>query len=306
MKSLKLYCWCLGLALSVTGVFPSRACAKDVDIVVSGPWAFADDPFNSNHIVLVVVNEEHEVHLMHGDNVYAYWNTPGHFDRVKAGYYSFDFSTQCNGGPSSNARFYPIPGVTDIQSRINNSSRGKRIAISLPRPCSYSEVQPSRVLLADGEKTFTTITKLHYIVDDTTTSARVSSNGDNGETVVTPFNFRSAAGAYQDVALVAGSTTGHFDQKCDHHSGDMFDRSLRFWGQTPVPRLFRGVDASTGQQTNYDFSCKGLVAARSGKPAIVPNQSDTNTPSSSVSSDRRNPSRTDCHAPQLMITMTAK
>jgi hypothetical protein len=269
---------------------------------VSGPWAFTDDPFNASHIVLVVINEEHEVHLIGGDDIYGSWNTPGHFVQVKAGYYSFDFPAQCTGTPSSNMHAYPITGAVDIQSKINNSSRDKRIAISLPRPCKYSEVQPSHVILSDGEKSFTTTMKLQYTVEDTVSAARVSSNGDHGESLATTFNFRSAGNAYQDIALVAGSTQGTFDERCDHHSGDIFDRSLDFWGQPRVQRLFPGVDKNTGQQTKYDFTCKQFTGHGSGRSPILASQVDVKNVVSNVPHDARNPGRTDCHAPQLMIT----
>jgi len=298
--------WFIGLVLSVIVLFPNRICAKEIEIVVSGPWAFTDDPFNSGHIVLIVVNEEHEVHLMGGDSIYIYWNSLGHFVQVKAGYYSFDFPTQCSGTPSSDINPYPVTGVSNIQSRINSSSRDKRIAISVPKPCWYSQVQPSRVILGEGEKSFTTIMKLHYTVEDTIQAARVSSNGDHGETLATAFNFRTAGNGYQDVALVAGSTKGNFDEKCDHHSADIFDRSFDFWGQSRVQRLFPGVDKNTGQQTKYDFTCTRFTGRGNSGPAIAMSQIDVKNGVPDVPGGDKNPSRTDCHAPQLMITGTAK
>lgn len=297
--------------LSTTAILPSQLLAKEVKILVSGPWAYADDPFNSGHIVLIVVTNGHVVHLVGDEDIFTVWNTSGHFEAASTGSYSIDFPTKCTGTATSNIKTYPLPVTSEyLRSRIDKRSSGKRVAISVPKPCSYEQIgQPSEVMLNrigqnEIPSTFSVITLLHYTVEDAVNTAQVTGKGDRGETLKQSPKFKQGGATRQDIAIVAADPSDTPEPTCDQPSADMFDQSLVFWGQPPVLRLFPGVGPN-GEQTTYDFVHCPTSAGQTktsnpgdsrGKHVPAPFTPDATT-------RLIVPSHTDCHSPQMSVTV---
>jgi hypothetical protein len=303
MKKLSL-CWSIGVLLLVITAFQNRLSAKEVEIVVAGPWAFAADPNDPNHVLLIVINYEHKAHFLSGGDVWRWKDANWGYQERDSGYYTALFSTQCTPHANINVKMYPVDKV-DVNLRLNSSMSGSGVAISLPKPCWYEEGYiPSHVMLEDDlhtghEHVFTTIMRLHYTVDDGLTELKFAG-------LKSPIAFKQVAidqGITSPaVSIVVGRTSGGPDKKCDKHSADILDRSLDFWGQSRVHRMFPKLNDDGSQLPGqYDSTCKSYTGSapsngvheglvRADSHGEIRTKSSNDTPM-----EIRSPSRSDCH-----------
>jgi hypothetical protein len=198
----------LPLFLAATFISTATAQTTEAQVIVSGPWAYVEDPKDSSRVVIIAAAS-----LGHlGARIFSGPDDNDEYKRFPdraLGVYRLDIATgQCPGSAATvnPAKPYRIPeaGQPNITAAVIakaiNGKAGQRYAVSLPKPCSYeskgtalAKISPSQITTtaaATKGDSYTTSMVLHYKVS-TSTPAKLTSTPDQGSASSESLPFQS-------------------------------------------------------------------------------------------------------------------
>lgn len=238
--------------------------AQEIQVMVSGPWAYVRDPntVNGDRIVLIAPVSKHHgpVRIFSGEyaDQFAQQTDPV---ISEVGHYTLDFSSPspCKSGAAP-AGTYHLTGVSagDVAKLITGPA--PRFAISLPAPCSYSWQRQdwSKIDVRDPttatETPYTTWMVLHYNMAGTIHAFISGSSDDNTLTYNKRLvDFTNDPGDSPSISIVLGTDSPYdTDRTCDSTSNASFRDAIGLFTNKVPHIIFPEIDAAGKQTHSYD------------------------------------------------------
>src|SRR6185437_792083 len=226
---------------------------SEVEIMVSGPWAYVADPDNTKRIVIIAPDAPHHgpVTIFSGEDAAQYANQIKPFNG-SLGSYNLDFATDCT-STQHPPDTYHIGGVSPDAVRKLIKGPGGRYAISLPIPCSYTVDQSSRFKIDSTDPTkapdvsYANLMILHYSLTGDA-NAVISGAPDGGQPVKDTRAFSSLHdGDPPAISIVFGTDSPwDTDPDCDSTSNISFRKAIALFQPNSglhvlFPRVTRGA-----------------------------------------------------------------
>jgi len=266
---------------------PGLAQSQEVQVLVNGPWTFAQDPDDSSRVVLIALPADHHgpVLIFPGEDASNYV-PQAHSAHRAAGYtrpsypagrYALEFSkADCPANtPPSDGGALPISVKPDLIKQIVNN-RGSyhpntsRYSVSLPAPCYYTHLNqsysriastPGAIASMQGPGTlYTVLMVLHYFVKPTVranlTGEAYDETMEYNDTI--PFAAKTAGHA-PAISIVMPSPQSGSSTDCDSHSLESFV-AMNDLLRTDLYGQFPELDKNNGHQLstyNQDPKCIG-------------------------------------------------
>jgi len=285
---------------------------NNVEIELAGPWSYVQDPADQSRIYVIAPVMGHKMAVFTGDNAYVF-STPL---MPSPGAHRLDFATApCNSQTTGEHPLYAIDGVAP-QTITDALASPNVYVLSLPKPCSYQINDRSRfkfnpakpVTGASQEQIVATWMILGYNATDPSVPSDFDKAVGNASKI--PFGSNSGTNKKAISAILFVDPGVDPDQRCDSHSGTIFDSILDLWKSPHVYRMFPGVvpaanNANSNTQTNsYDYkNCYQKVIGN--ETMFMPNQHQQEASSSARKTKsktlRKAPGRADCHAAQVNV-----
>jgi hypothetical protein len=275
------------LAAALLFSVPATA-QTDLQIMVSGPWAYVVDPnpgWDPNtgvpmqkRIVLVAqVSDSHDIYVFNGANAAAYQGYAGSslIDRPGRYYLDLQGARTFAGSPTQDdqppALYSPPPVTAATINGVLTGAGNQRVAISLPEPDYYStyvgqfghgmsesKISPNHVTGRTPSNYYTTWLVLHY---------SVSNSGSNSSYAIingTPDD----KSTYQQtqpmlpLSIVVGVEPGVTDSapSCDTLSSMSFTESVALW---QIPIYARFPEDPLGEQEPEEYHYSNCIEAGS-------------------------------------------
>jgi hypothetical protein len=277
--------------LLVAFFVPFSAAQKEVEIEIAGPWEYVPDYTTPGNIIVFSPASYHSMIAFDGGDVNDTTNGALHPVIAKPGIHQLTLAfdpKDCANVPPPPAppldKLYPVKSdPATIKNVVENNNKGKRFALSLPRPCYYesyldarAKIDTKAILLGSQEKSYTTWMVFHYTVKDDVTTAHLMLKDDSTPGMSTPWDLTFSKSSYPPTTYAVSidmyfSGPAMEDYTCDKHSANFFDIALgqTFWNVNNVYRLFPELD-HTGKQTNrYNYDpniCQQVKAVSSSHP----------------------------------------
>jgi len=250
---------------------PSAA-QKDLQIMVSGPWAYVASASDKTRIFLVApASAHHKTYIFPGTNAADFRNQGSYI--IGNGLYRLDFD------PSLKAAYTPTPQEATVISpaTVNDLNKVSAIVsstsnyvISLPAPDDYStyvdplglvdgysesKVAPSSVTPSTPPKVYTTWMVLHYSVK--ALPALLKQTGAANKSIAT----RDPAGkAPGGISIVLGDPNlNDYDPYCDSISLESLNGQNSLWGLTEYARFPKQDKYGKQRHYLYDYTCSDSV-----------------------------------------------
>lgn len=268
----------VSLLIAVVGVLPARSVAQgyqEVELEMAGPWDYVADPNHSDRIIVIASSDSNHVMLVQSGGDADMSGT-----QIGAGLYTLDFDQPFD--PTKCSTHTPLGRSKPLAQRVDATTstataisgaigaKGKRLAVSVPRPCYFESFKDARSIIdmkpitsTNQENSYTTWMVLHYTLPTTVQSTFLNGAPELGGTPFSnyPVAFKSGSSARPALAvgivLYFGMDVGE-DFMCDKYSAAFFDASEQFWAlTTPHYRSFPQIDPATKAQThtyNFDVS----------------------------------------------------
>lgn len=267
--------WILFLVL-VTMLSERSAAGQDteVQIMVNGPWAYAQDPADPSRVVVIGALTDHHgpVALFPGDDAHA--NDSARRARSIAlvpGKFKLDLHSDCGNSRRSSTNVFLVPVTPDpdvvkkvIDDRNNYQPRIRRYTISLPKPCYYvshsrsrSRIGPESERAPTTEGEYTTWMELHYLVSRDS-SATLSGESDDA-TLSYNDTLRFLSNGTRAISMVISAPEKGSDKVCDSHSLESFLQLNALFGlklQAQFPNL-EDIGGGFRQGKKYSSKCIG-------------------------------------------------
>jgi hypothetical protein len=299
----------LHLVLSVVSFAQSN-----VEIELAGPWSYVQDPADQSRIVVIAPVMGHKMAVFTGENAYVFSNPL----MPSAGAHRLDFGTApCNSPTTGEHPLYAIDGVA--QQTITDALTSPNVyVLNLPKPCSYQINDKSRfkfnpakpVTGSSQEQIFATWMILGYNASDPSNPSDFDKTTANASKI--PFGSNAGTNKKAISAILFVDPGVDPDQKCDTHSGAIFDSILTLWKAPHVYRIFPGIipaanNSNSNTQTNsYDYkSCsqtmirdEGIFMSNQHQHEVSSNNGKAKSKSKML---RKAPGRADCHAAQVNV-----
>jgi hypothetical protein len=259
----------------------------DLQVMVSGPWDYVQDPHDAKRVVVIVpISNVHDAAtLFSGDDATKFNGKR----RLEPGIFKLDINNRVYSSKISSTNPYRLQETTniavDIKGVVEPTIYGPsipRYAISLPKPDYYttysgaygngtsqSIVSNQPIINSGGATDYTTWMVLHYAVSGVAAAKLTGTSDDGSVTHNDDIQFVSSTGGSTlgiSIVSMAKDNLGYW--MCDSYSYDSFTHTKLLWGGLLLYALFPSVD-SMGVQTRGDFhyNCsqvmtKGFLEAR--------------------------------------------
>jgi hypothetical protein len=228
------------LIIVLTARLTGFAQNPQVLVTVDGPWSYAEDPRDSNRLIIIAPHPDH--HL----DPHIHPKPDSADPSLPMGQYKLDLASRAGScdatkpqGSEVPANLFPLRKFTTIDpSTVKDviEKAGSRYAISLPKPCyystedtAYSIISPTPIpaLTVDGEGTaYTTKMVLHYFVT-AVAPATLTLTPDGRATSTSPVQFKNNR---IEIEIRADMLPGNDD--CDTMSADAFSKEIQLFTST--------------------------------------------------------------------------
>lgn len=256
---------------------PLAGQTTDLQVMVSGPWSYVEDPKDATRVVVIApISDTHDsAELFSGDDASNFKGKR----KLEPGVFRLNINNRVNIQQKSSANPYRLQETDRITVDVNNvvtraiytPSMG-RFAISLPKPDFYSTypgkgtsqsiISKSVIVNATGATDYTTWMVLHYQVSSVTPAKFTGASDDGSVTHNDDIQFASSApgGTTLGISIVTMAKDDSSYARCDSYSHDSFRYTKKLWGELPLYGLFPSLKSSGDQnRDDFHFDCTQLL-----------------------------------------------